>query len=197
MEIENRNPFIMQQYTARRGAQAGKGRQAEEFDARLASAEEQAELAGNREAVDAADAGAVSESDYHAFLLEKMEEMRSRIRNGTIQPKIQIGAEAYTEEEWRKLLEKIDAAEDTLREQIEAEIRTAKEAAQKDEDDSDTRIITRADGAKILMITTPFGEMSIELTKPDDSLAFSEIVSECAGYEQPEAVSSDETGDEI
>ncbi len=105
--------------------------------------------------------------------------MRAKIRNGTIQPKIQIGAEAYTQEEWQKLLEKIDAAEDTLREQIEAEIEAAREAAQEEEDNSDTRIITRADGAKILMITTPFGEMSVELSGPDESLTYDDISRIC------------------
>ena len=125
-------------------------------------------------------------TDYRQFLLEKMEEMRARVKSGNIQPKIQIGAEAYTQEEWKKLLEKVDAAEDALREQIEAEIETAREAAQKDEadSDSDTRIITRADGAKILMIKTSFGEMSVELSGPDDSLTFDDISKICGEPEE-------------
>lgn len=173
MEIANNNPFIMQQFAARDAVRQKNGRQPEEFGDVIKSAQESGEQA------DAARREDGQETDYRQFLLEKMEEMRARIKNGDIQPKIQIGAEAYTQEEWKKLLEKVDAAEDAIREQIEEEIAAAKEAAGKDEADSDTRIITRADGAKILMVTTPFGEMSVELSKPDDSLTFDDISRIC------------------
>ena len=112
--------------------------------------------------------------------------MRAKIKNGTIQPKIQIGAEAYTQEEWQKLLEKIDTAEEVLREQIEAEIETAREAAEEEEAASDTRIITRADGAKILVIRTSFGEMSVQLSDPDDSAVFSNVSTVCDGEDMVE-----------
>ena len=170
MEIANNNPFIMQQFAARDAVRQKNGRQPEEFGDVIKSAQEKADAARREDG---------QETDYRQFLLEKMEEMRARIKNGDIQPKIQIGAEAYTQEEWKKLLEKVDAAEDAIREQIEEEIAAAKEAAGKDEADSDTRIITRADGAKILMVTTPFGEMSVELSKPDDSLTFDDISRIC------------------
>lgn len=175
MEIVNNNPFIMQQFAARDAVRQKNGRQPEEFGDVIKSAQE----SGEQEKADAARREDGQETDYRQFLLEKMEEMRARIKNGDIQPKIQIGAEAYTQEEWKKLLEKVDAAEDAIREQIEEEIAAAKEAAGKDEADSDTRIITRADGAKILMVTTPFGEMSVELSKPDDSLTFDDISRIC------------------
>ena len=175
MEIANNNPFIMQQFAARDAVRQKNGRQPEEFGDVIKSAQE----SGEQEKADAARREDGQETDYRQLLLEKMEEMRARIKNGNIQPKIQIGAEAYTQEEWKKLLEKVDAAEDAIREQIEEEIAAAKEAAGKDEADSDTRIITRADGAKILMVTTPFGEMSVELSKPDDSLAFDDISRIC------------------
>lgn len=175
MEIANNNPFIMQQFAARDAVRQKNGRQPEEFGDVIKSAQE----SGEQEKADAARREDGQETDYRQFLLEKMEEMRARIKNGDIQPKIQIGAEAYTQEEWKKLLEKVDAAEDAIREQIEEEIAAAKEAAGKDEADSDTRIITRADGAKILMVTTPFGEMSVELSKPDDSLTFDDISRIC------------------
>ena len=175
MEIANNNPFIMQQFAARDAVRQKNGRQPEEFGDVIKSAQE----SGEQEKADAARREDGQETDYRQFLLEKMEEMRARIKNGDIQPKIQIGAEAYTQEEWKKLLEKVDAAEDAIREQIEEEIAAAKEAAGKDEADLDTRIITRADGAKILMVTTPFGEMSVELSKPDDSLTFDDISRIC------------------
>ncbi len=175
MEIANNNPFIMQQFAARDAVRQKNGRQPEEFGDVIKSAQE----SGEQEKADAARREDGQETDYRQFLLEKMEEMRARIKNGDIQPKIQIGAEAYTQEEWKKLLEKVDAAEDAIREQIEEKIAAAKEAAGKDEADSDTKIITRADGAKILMVTTPFGEMSVELSKPDDSLTFDDISRIC------------------
>lgn len=175
MEIANNNPFIMQQFAARDAVRQKNGRQPEEFGDVIKSAQE----SGEQEKADAARREDGQETDYRQVLLEKMEEMRARIKNGDIQPKIQIGAEAYTQEEWKKLLEKVDAAEDAIREQIEEKIAAAKEAAGKDEADSDTKIITRADGAKILMVTTPFGEMSVELSKPDDSLTFDDISRIC------------------
>ena len=175
MEIANNNPFIMQQFAARNAVRQKDGRRSEEFDDFVRPAQE----SGAQKKADEAKTQEGQETDYRQFLLEKMEEMRARVKSGNIQPKIQIGAEAYTQEEWKKLLEKVDAAEDAIREQIEEEIAAAKEAAGKDEADSDTRIITRADGAKILMVTTPFGEMSVELSKPDDSLTFDDISRIC------------------
>ena len=180
MEIANNNPFIMQQFAARNAVRQKDGRRSEEFDDFVRPAQE----SGAQKKADAAKTQEGQETDYRQFLLEKMEEMRARIKNGDIQPKIQIGAEAYTQEEWKKLLEKVDAAEDAIREQIEEEIAAAKEAAGKDEADSDTRIITRADGAKILMIKTSFGEMSVELSGPDDSLTFDDISKICGEPEE-------------
>ena len=118
MEIANNNPFIMQQFAARDAVRQKNGRQPEEFGDVIKSAQE----SGEQEKADAARREDGQETDYRQFLLEKMEEMRARIKNGDIQPKIQIGAEAYTQEEWKKLLEKVDAAEDAIREQIEEEI---------------------------------------------------------------------------
>ena len=170
MEVGRGNPYIRNQFAAGTAAHSEEEKQTADFDTALEHAGKTAEQEKNGSAVETE-----QETDYRQFLLEKMEEMRAKIRNGTIQPKIQIGAEAYTQEEWQKLLEKIDASEDTLREQIEA----AREAAQEEEDNSDTRIITRADGAKILMITTPFGEMSVELSGPDESLTYDDISRIC------------------
>lgn len=172
MEIGNKNPFIMNQFAAHCAVRPGRSGQAEDFDSVLESAEENA----GQEKAGSVQSESEQDMDYRQFLLEKMEEMRAKIKNGTIQPKFQIGAEAYTEEEWEKLLEKIDAAEETIRQQVEAEVEAAKEAVKDDEEDTDTRIYTRADGARILMIKTSFGEISVELSKPDGSAAYSDDV---------------------
>lgn len=172
MEIGHKNPFIMNQYGARYVSRLGAARQ-EDFDAALGAVTEGAEKDPEKTR-----AASKQDIDYRKFLLEKMEEMRANIKKGTIQPKFQIGGEAYTQEEWQELLDKIDAAEEVLREQVEEEIAAAKEAVKKEEEDSQTRIITRADGARILLITTPFGEMSVELSKPDDNAAYSSMIRE-------------------
>lgn len=177
MEIGNRNPYIMNQFAARYAVRPDRGGQKEDFDAALESAEESSGQEKNVKSASHVQPESGQDMDYRQFLLEKMEEMRAKIKNGTIQPKIQIGAEAYTEEEWQKLLDKIDAAEEAIRQQVEDEIEAVKEAAGDEEADSDTRIITRPDGARILMIKTSFGEISVELSKPDGSAAYSDDVS--------------------
>lgn len=176
MEVGNKNPFIMDQFAARYALLAGQEKRAGDFDTVLENAEELREQERSGQNAENDRSESEKDVDYRQFLLEKMEEMRANIKNGTIQPKIQIGAEAYTQEEWEKLLEKIDAAEDALQEQIEAEIAAVKEKAGEEEENSDTRIITRPDGARILLIATPFGEMSVELSGPDDSAKYSDDI---------------------
>ena len=61
-------------------------------------------------------------TDYMEQLQEHMAQMLDNIKHGTIQPKIKIGAQEYTQEEWRKLLEKFDEAEEELIEQVEEDI---------------------------------------------------------------------------
>lgn len=63
------------------------------------------------------------DADYMEQLQEHMAKMLENIKHGTIQPKIKIGAQEYTQEEWRKLLEKFDEAEEELIEQVEEEIK--------------------------------------------------------------------------
>lgn len=103
------------------GAKEGAG-----FDDVLRSQEDK----GARDKTQDADAG--QDTDCRKQLQEHMEEMIDRIRHGTIQPKIRIGAQEYTQEEWKKLLEKFDGAEETLREQIAEEIEKRREQAEKE-----------------------------------------------------------------
>lgn len=176
MEIRNRNPFIMNQFAARYAVRSDRNGQKEDFDGVLNSAEENNVREKNSISAGSVQSESEQEMDYRQFLLEKMEEMRTKIKNGTIQPKIQIGAEAYTEEEWQKLLDKIDEAEEVIRQQVESGIEADKEAIRDEEADADTHIITRPDGARILIIKTSFGEISVELSKPDESGAYSDAV---------------------
>ena len=80
------------------------------------------------------------DKDYRTRIQEHMAEMLDKIKHGTIQPKIQIGAQEYTQEEWKKLLEKFDEAEEELIEQVEAEIETRLENAEKEKAIRETEI---------------------------------------------------------
>ena len=71
--------------------------------------------------------------DYRQQLKEHMDQMLDKIKHGTIQPKIRIGAQEYTQDEWKKLLEKFDEAEEELIEQVEEEIEIRMENAEKEE----------------------------------------------------------------
>lgn len=72
------------------------------------------------------------DADYGKQLQEHMAQMLENIRHGTIQPKIRIGAQEYTQDEWKKLLEKFDEAEEELIEQVEKEIEIRMENADKE-----------------------------------------------------------------
>lgn len=72
------------------------------------------------------------DADYRQQLQEHMAQMLDKIKHGTIQPKIQIGAQEYTQEEWKKLLEKFDETEEELIEQVEAEIEMRMEHAEEE-----------------------------------------------------------------
>lgn len=69
---------------------------------------------------------------YREQILEKMEEMAQNIKRGTIQPKFQIGAQAYIIDEWEELLEKFDAAEEVLREEVKAHIEEIEKQAERE-----------------------------------------------------------------
>lgn len=79
-----------------------------------------------------AQSGSAEDTDYREQLQEHMAQMLENIRHGTIQPKIQIGAQEYTQEEWKKLLEKFDEAEEELIEQIEEEIKARVEQCEEE-----------------------------------------------------------------
>ncbi len=79
------------------------------------------------------EAGAAKEQkeDYRKFLQEKTEEILEKLRNGETEVAYPIGAEFFTEEEWDKLLEKVDSIEETLRELMrEAHAKREKEVTE-------------------------------------------------------------------
>ena len=118
-QINNNRPATMPNYTAKQlNTGTGGG-----FNDVLKAQEDKSGQAQSESAKD---------EDYMKQLKEHMEEMLDKIKHGTIQPKIQIGAQEYTQEEWKKLLEKFDEAEEELVEQVEAEIEMRMEKAEEE-----------------------------------------------------------------
>lgn len=71
--------------------------------------------------------------NYDAIFHQKMVEMSEKFRNGETEQKIQIGSNAYTVKEWKKLLTSFDKAQDQIREEIEEEIRIRMEKKRAEE----------------------------------------------------------------
>lgn len=70
---------------------------------------------------------------YREQILAHMEEMAKKVKDGTVEPTFQTGAQTFTVKEWEKLLADFDDAEEALQEQIkeiiaEVEKQAAKEA---------------------------------------------------------------------
>lgn len=70
---------------------------------------------------------------YREQILAHMEEMAKKVKDGTVEPTFQTGAQTFTIKEWEKLLADFDDAEEALQEQIkeliaEVEKQAAKEA---------------------------------------------------------------------
>ena len=71
--------------------------------------------------------------NYDAIFHQKMVEMSEKLRNGETEQKIQIGSNAYTVKEWKKLLTSFDKAQDQIREEIEEEVRIRMEKKRAEE----------------------------------------------------------------
>lgn len=89
-----------------------------------------AEETKEQEATDAS--GSETDKTCREQILEKMAEMAKNVKEGTVEPKFQIGAMAYTMKEWDKLLEKFDAAEEALQGEVQAQIEEAEKQAAKE-----------------------------------------------------------------
>lgn len=59
------------------------------------------------------------------YIRGKMQEIYSKIKSGDTEKSYAIGGASYTEKEWERLIEEFDAVEETIKEEIAAEILTA------------------------------------------------------------------------
>ncbi|NBJ92488.1 hypothetical protein [Parablautia muri] len=77
--------------------------------------------------------------DFMEMLKGKKEEIIKKVVNGETEPKIQIGAQAFTEKEWDRLLKQFDSAEDAIKEKMREEYakRFKKQTGQTKESDPD------------------------------------------------------------
>lgn len=69
---------------------------------------------------------------YREQILAHMEEMAKKIKDGTVEPTFQTGAQTFTVKEWEKLLADFDDAEEALQEQIKEIIAEVEEQAAKE-----------------------------------------------------------------
>lgn len=123
-QINNNHAAAAANYTAKQ-RNTGAGSDFSDYLKAQEGKDEEAQSAGEK-------SENAQDADYRKQLQEHMAEMLDKIKHGTIQPKIQIGAQEYTQEEWKKLLEKFDEAEEELIEQVEAEIEIRMENAEKE-----------------------------------------------------------------
>lgn len=123
-QINNNNASTTVNYTAKQRNTGADGDFGDYLKAQEGGEEQAQSVGGQYEST--------QDADYRQQLQEHMAQMLDKIKHGTIQPKIQIGAQEYTQEEWKKLLEKFDEAEEELIEQVEAEIEMRIEHAEKE-----------------------------------------------------------------
>lgn len=69
---------------------------------------------------------------YREQILAHMEDMAKKIKDGTVEPTFQTGAQTFTIKEWEKLLADFDDAEEALQEQIKEIIAQVEEQAAKE-----------------------------------------------------------------
>ena len=93
---------------------------------------------GEKASAKEADGSVVLKDQFHSLIEERMEELQERLKNGgSEEPSYQIGAGAYTEKEWDKLLAGFDAAQRTIREAMRQEHKKRAEASEREEERQD------------------------------------------------------------
>lgn len=71
--------------------------------------------------IEGAGTGGEETVDFMEMLKGKKEEIFKKVINGETEPKIQTGAQAFTEKEWDRLLKQFDSAEDAIKEKMREE----------------------------------------------------------------------------
>ncbi|MCM1268008.1 MAG: hypothetical protein NC302_08895 [Bacteroidales bacterium] len=79
-----------------------------------------------------AESAKAEDMTYREQILAHMEEMAKKVKDGTVEPTFQTGAQSFTIKEWEKLLADFDDAEEALQEQIKALIAEAEAQAERE-----------------------------------------------------------------
>lgn len=90
-------------------------------------------LSKGAEAEKSKDEQRLDEMDLRKFISDKRNEIYEKLKNGDTEVSIPIGAQSFTEEEWEKLLEKVDNITDELREAMREEYRKRLEEAMEED----------------------------------------------------------------
>lgn len=97
--------------------------------------------------------------DFHREMLAFYERVEEQIKNGP--PKFRIGSAEMSEDEWEKLLEKVDANLDAVKEEQEKRFAQQEEDAAEEKTAAHSEILTKADGSKVLAVTQEIGGTEI------------------------------------
>lgn len=89
---------------------------------------------------------------FSQLVQDKKEEYFTKVKNGGFEPSYQIGADSYTETEWKKLLLYFDAAEEKMRQEVEkTKNKVQEENKIKDSDEDDESDESGQNGVDMLM----------------------------------------------
>lgn len=85
--------------------------------------------------------GSEGTAGFMEMIKEKKDEIFKKVINGETEGKVQIGAQAFTDKEWDRLLRQFDSAEDAIKEKMREEYakRFKKKNSQEEKSDSDEK----------------------------------------------------------
>lgn len=73
----------------------------------------------------------LSTDEIMQMISNRKSEILEKVKKGETEPVIQIGAQAYTEKQWKRMLESLDKSEKDFKEKIKAALEQLREQRQK------------------------------------------------------------------
>lgn len=73
----------------------------------------------------------LSTEEIMQMISNRKSEILEKVKKGETEPVIQIGAQAYTEKQWKRMLESLDESEKDFKEKIKAALEQLREQRQK------------------------------------------------------------------
>ncbi len=103
------------------------------FEAQMVSAVERVQDAAELEAAAEKKNEPEETQDFVRMIVDKINDLYEKIKNGEAAPSFQIGARSFTIEEWDKFLKQFDSLEDAIRELMAQEQRKRAEEEEQQE----------------------------------------------------------------